>query len=77
MPDLTVDQEQFARFACKTFREQCETLRATGVESEEPLGDVCEAGFVDLLPPICIELPACPGCGGPSEVQEALTTTRS
>ena len=67
----------YATFGCKTYHEQCETLQATGVESEEPLGDVCEAGFVDLLPPLCIELPVCPGCGGPTEVLETLVPTCS
>src|SRR5436305_2090179 len=58
-----------ARYGCVTFRQQCETLRATGVEADEPLGDDCEAGFIDGLPPMIWELPECPGCGGPAEVK--------
>jgi hypothetical protein len=62
----------YGTFGCVTYREQCEAFQATGIEADEPLGDVCEAGFVADLPPIGADLQPCPGCGGPSELTELL-----
>lgn len=71
------DGSSTTTFACKAFRARCETLEATGIGADEPLGDVREAGFVDLLPALGLKLPECPGCSGPTEVQDALIAARS
>jgi hypothetical protein len=44
------EARMYATLTCVTYREQCDMLERTGIEAEEPLGDVCEAGFVDILP---------------------------
>lgn len=62
----------YATFGCTTYRVQCETFQAAGVEAEEPLGDDCEAGFVHFLPEWGYELVPCLGCGGPSELLEVF-----
>jgi hypothetical protein len=78
MPALTLPRTtEYATFGCCTYREQCETFQATGIEAEEPLGDLCEEGFVDLLPPIFLGLADCPGCGGPAEVLEVLVAVNT
>jgi hypothetical protein len=67
----------YAMFGCRTYREQCEAFQTTGVEAGESLGDICEAGFVDLLPSLGDHLLPCPGCGGPSELLEVLVPVTS
>lgn len=62
----------FATFGCTTYREQCELFAAWGIEADEPLGDVCEAGFTASLPHLSLELQPCPGCGGKSELLDVL-----
>jgi hypothetical protein len=62
----------YAKFSCVTFWEQVRVLRETGIEADEPLGDLCEIGHVDLLPVLGCELPECPGCNGPMQLVEVL-----
>jgi hypothetical protein len=63
-----------ATFACTTYRAECEAFERDGIEPDETsrTGDGCTVPFVDDLPPLFEDLPACPYCDGPSLLLELL-----